>query len=117
MSEEKKPESTGPVVIRKGHVKPPPAGAKIEAPVVETLPPEAGARAPEDRRPMWQRLAEQKAAQGETASPPQPSPATPSRRGGEPRRDRADRRGPREHGGRDRHSWARVRRHALDAGQ
>ena len=39
MSEEKKPEQQGPVVIRKGHVKPPPPGAKIEEPQVEVLAP------------------------------------------------------------------------------
>lgn len=74
MTEDKKPDSHGPVVIRKGHVKPPPPGAKIEAPVVETIEsaPEAGARAT-DRRPLWQRLAEEKATArtgGPASGPP-----------------------------------------------
>ncbi|HSM91262.1 MAG TPA: S1 RNA-binding domain-containing protein [Anaeromyxobacteraceae bacterium] len=62
MADEKKPESPGPVVIRKGHVKPPPEGTQIEPPVVETLAPEPGsapAAAP-DSRPLWQRLADEK---------------------------------------------------------
>ena len=54
MSEEKK---AGPVVIRKGHVKPPPPGAKIEAPEVEVLAPAEKHEKP-DPRPLWQRLAE-----------------------------------------------------------
>ncbi len=62
MADEKKPESPGPVVIRKGHVKPPPEGTQIEPTVVETLAPEpaaAPAAAP-DSRPLWQRLADEK---------------------------------------------------------
>jgi small subunit ribosomal protein S1 len=62
MADEKKPESQGPVVIRKGHVKPPPPGTPIEAPQEERLAP-AAAPAPEreDRRPLWQRVAEEQA--------------------------------------------------------
>jgi small subunit ribosomal protein S1 len=62
MTDEKKP--TGPVVIRKGHLKPPPPGTPIEAPVAEPL--DAGAPAAParpDGRPLWQRLAEQKRAE------------------------------------------------------
>ena len=59
MTDEKK--TTGPVVIRKGHVKPPPPGTPIEMPVVESIEPAAAvAPAKADARPLWQRLAEQK---------------------------------------------------------
>jgi small subunit ribosomal protein S1 len=76
MSDEKKREA-GPVVVRKGHVKPPPPGAKIEAPVVERLGAEAGETpVVEDRRPLWQRLAEAKTGGAEA-----PSPAPPPARG------------------------------------
>jgi small subunit ribosomal protein S1 len=99
MSEEKKPGS-GPVVIRKGHVKPPPPGAKIEQPEVEVLAPVAGEKKDErDARPLWQRLAEEKA--GAPARAPGPAPGGPRRgppRGDRPRdrdRDRRERR-PRE---------------------
>jgi small subunit ribosomal protein S1 len=64
MSEEKKPESQGPVVIRKGHVKPPPPGAKIEAPQEERLEP---APQPRDARPLWQRVAEERSGPGPAA--------------------------------------------------
>lgn len=82
MAEEKKPES-GPVVVRKGHVKPPPAGSRIEVPVVETIEPGAAARPRRaDPRPLWQRLAEQKAsAAPRPASSAAPGPA----RSGPPR--------------------------------
>jgi len=95
MSEEKKPENAGgPVVIRKGHVRPPPPGAKIEPPEAERLPPPTSASAPEaqDRRPLWQRVAEER---GPKAAAPGPAPgaARPGGRGprpggGGPRGDR-----------------------------
>jgi small subunit ribosomal protein S1 len=93
---EKKPES-GPVVIRKGHVKPPPPGSKIEPPTVEALPADP-ARAPaEDRRPLWQRLADEKAAEARPAAgpaaprasrPPPPGDRRPRPPGGERERRR-----------------------------
>jgi small subunit ribosomal protein S1 len=95
MAEEKKPE-TGPVVIRKGHVKPPPPGSTIEPPTVEPLD-AAPARADRpDPRPMWQRLAEEKAARTGVAGAPQPAvparaPRPPRDRG--PRPDRPPPRG------------------------
>jgi small subunit ribosomal protein S1 len=93
MSDEKKLPTQGPVVIRKGHVKPPPPGTPIEPPEVEVLGPPTAApvAAPaEDRRPLWQRVAEQTRAEGPAA--PRPSPPGHGRppgpdRGG-PRRDR-----------------------------
>src|SRR5512138_1134309 len=88
MSEEKK---AGPVVIRKGHVKPPPPGAKIEPPEVEVLAPAEKSEKP-DPRPLWQRLAEEKAGApgaGAAAAPgPRPSPAPGAPRRGPPRGDR-----------------------------
>jgi small subunit ribosomal protein S1 len=81
MAEEKK---QGPVVVRKGHVKPPPPGAKIEAPQEEVLAPEAARPQKADARPLWQRLAEEKAGgAGAPARPPAPEP-----RRGPPRGDR-----------------------------
>src|SRR5689334_23050640 len=74
MAEEKKQDSQGPVVIRKGHVKPPPPGAKIEAPQVESLSPPPK----KDDRPLWQRVAESKGAA--------PAPGAPAPRGAGPRR-------------------------------
>jgi small subunit ribosomal protein S1 len=77
MTDEKKPEaSPGPVVIRKGHVRPPPPGAKIETPVVEPLGPEAPRE--KDDRPLWQRVADAKRAEA-GAAPAGPPP--PERRG------------------------------------
>jgi small subunit ribosomal protein S1 len=81
MAEEKKPGSAGPVVVRKGHVKPPPPGARIEAPEEEVLAPEPKHAKP-DPRPLWQRLAEEKA--GAAAPPAAPGP----HRGPPPRGDR-----------------------------
>jgi small subunit ribosomal protein S1 len=96
MAEEKKPES-GPVVIRKGHLKPPPPGARIEPPTVETLAPEGSPRpAREDRRPLWQRLAEEKATQARPAPGGRPDAGTPATSAGAPRQDRP----PRDRGGR-----------------
>lgn len=102
MSEEKKPESSGPVVIRKGHVKPPPPGSVIEPPQVERLAPEPRqpAVAEEDRRPLWQRVAAEKAAAEGAGGAPSPAPRRGSgpgpsrgpREGGGPRRERPDRR-------------------------
>ena len=90
MSEEKKREA-GPVVVRKGHVKPPPAGVKIEEPVVEQLGALDAPAAPvvEDRRPLWQRMADAKAAAGAPA-PASPSPtSTPSQPSRSPRPPRS----------------------------
>lgn len=84
MSDEKKRES-GPVVIRKGHVKPPPPGVKIEMPVEEHLGAESELAAPavNDPRPLWQRLADSKAgvpaAAQPSANPPPARPAQPGR--------------------------------------
>jgi len=101
MSEEKKP-SPGPVVVRKGHVKPPPPGARIETPEVEVLAAGPAKAEKQDARPLWQRLAEEKA--GVSSAPPAPrAPPTPGPRGGPPRGDRPHDRGgrrdrpPREH--------------------
>ena len=107
MAEEKKPESQGPVVIRKGHVKPPPAGAQIEAPQEERLapPPQKDDRLQKDDRPLWQRVAESKRGEGGAGpaaaprrGPPRGSPSGPGgeRRGSRRDRERAadDRRGP-----------------------
>ncbi|HYG69268.1 MAG TPA: S1 RNA-binding domain-containing protein [Anaeromyxobacteraceae bacterium] len=93
MPDEKKPASAGPVVIRKGHVKPPPPGSTIEPPQVERLAPEPrpAASAAEDRRPLWQRVAAE-------ASPPQPPLSTRSRGEGGSMEGSGPRRGPREGG-------------------
>lgn len=101
MSEEKKPGSQGPVVIRKGHVKPPPPGAKIEPPQVEVLAPVAKEPpAAHDPRPLWQRLADEKArgpggaprrgAGGPRGERPRDRGA-PRDRGERPRRERGER--------------------------
>lgn len=99
MSEQKKPGATGPVVIRKGHVKPPAPGAAIEPPREEVLAPPAAARdAGRDDRPLWQRLAEEKAGVARSPSPgPRrgPRPDRPDRgekrgRAGRPPRDRGE---------------------------
>jgi small subunit ribosomal protein S1 len=76
MAEEKKPETQGPVVIRKGHVKPPPPGAKIEPPEVEQLAPAStpsSAPAGGDKRPQWQRVAEQQGTRPAPGGGPGPS--------------------------------------------
>ena len=85
MSDEKKREA-GPVVVRKGHVKPPPPGAKIETPVVEQLGAETGPSAPavEDHRPLWQRLADSKTGASGAAGAA-PAPARPAQPGRPPR--------------------------------
>ena len=104
MSEEKKPESPGPVVIRKGHVKPPLPGSTIEPPQEERLAPAEGVpAAPQDWRPLWQRVAEERGGQrgagGAGRSPrsggpgPRPGGAPRGERAGEARGDRP--RGPR----------------------
>jgi small subunit ribosomal protein S1 len=97
MSDEKKQPSQGPVVVRKGHLKPPPPGTPIEPPQVEQLGPPASApapTAPEDRRPLWQRVAEQS---GAAPAQPRPGPGGPGRG---PRRPRGEggRGGPRGEG-------------------
>ncbi|HTP50163.1 MAG TPA: S1 RNA-binding domain-containing protein [Anaeromyxobacteraceae bacterium] len=84
--EEKKPE-TGPVVVRKGHVKPPPPGSRIEEPVVEPLVAgKASAEPAADPRPQWQRLAEEKASGAPKASerPPPRKTGGPGRPGARP---------------------------------
>jgi small subunit ribosomal protein S1 len=91
MADEKKPESSGPVVIRKGQVKPLPEVTGAEAPA-----PAAPAR--EDSRPLWQRVAqEQGTTHGAPAAPPRgPRPGRPQPQGrgdrGPGRRDRPPRR-------------------------
>ena len=70
MTDEKKP--SGPVVIRKVHLKPPPPGTPIEQPVIEPI--EApGPAAPRDGRPLWQRLADEKKAAEGGAAPSAPA--------------------------------------------
>ncbi|MCX5730944.1 MAG: S1 RNA-binding domain-containing protein, partial [Deltaproteobacteria bacterium] len=86
MSDEKKREA-GPVVVRKGHVKPPPPGVKIEMPVEEHLGAEGEPAAPavEDPRPLWQRLADSKAGLPAPAQPSaKPASARPSQPGRPP---------------------------------
>jgi len=118
MPEEKKPGSQGPVVIRKGHVKPPPPGATIEPPQVEVLAPAPEKRERPDPRPMWQRLAEEKA--GAPGPRPGPPPGTPGPRQGAPRgdrpRDRGERPG-RERPRRDREERAPERGPQLPPGE
>jgi small subunit ribosomal protein S1 len=93
MSEEKKREG-GPVVVRKGHVKPPPPGAKIEEPVVEQLGAGPGdAPAPVDTRPLWQRLADAKASGAPVPAATAPAPARPGQPGRTPRPPRPPGRG------------------------
>jgi small subunit ribosomal protein S1 len=122
MNDEKKP--TGPVVIRKVHLKPPPPGTAIEQPVIESIEPAAGAPAPRDDRPLWQRLADEKKAAevGAGPSPGRPSGTRPS--GGRPPANRppagrptGDRpRGGRPSGERPRNDRDRPQRHdALSA--
>jgi small subunit ribosomal protein S1 len=84
---EKKPESPGPVVIRKGHVKPPPPGSKIEPTEVAPLAPTP----PKDDRPLWQRVAQERTG---AAAPPQRTGPGAGPRRGPPRGDR-----PQGHGG------------------
>jgi small subunit ribosomal protein S1 len=91
MPEEKKPASSGPVVIRKGHVKPPPPGSTIEPPQEERLAPEprSAASSPEDPRPLWQRVASQKTGGAPVpGASPRGAPGRAPREGGPPRRDR-----------------------------
>lgn len=88
------------MVVRKGHVKPPPPGARIEATHEEVLAPQPAKAERQDARPLWQRLAEEKA--GAKRAPP---PSAPGPRRALPREDR-----PRD---RDRGS-RRDRQHARD---
>ncbi|HYD39633.1 MAG TPA: S1 RNA-binding domain-containing protein [Anaeromyxobacter sp.] len=94
MADEKKPERPGPVVIRKGQLTPQPeasAGAG-EPPAPDAAPaqPRTAPPAPEDRRPLWQRVAEGHGA----PRPPAPSGGPrPPRGEGRSRPDRADRGG------------------------
>ncbi|MBK9516502.1 MAG: S1 RNA-binding domain-containing protein [Anaeromyxobacter sp.] len=78
MTDEKKP--AGPVVIRKGHVKPPPPGTPLEVPVVESLDAAPARTEKPDGRPLWQRLADQKKAElgGAAPAPASPEAALPS---------------------------------------
>ena len=120
MSEEKKAGSQGPVVIRKGHVRPPPPGAKIEAPEVEVLAPAPEKHEKADPRPLWQRLAEEKAGAPHAPHAPHAPPAAagsrPAPARGGPRRDDRppDRRGPGER--RDRPERPRRDRAAAERG-
>ncbi|HEY6104786.1 MAG TPA: S1 RNA-binding domain-containing protein [Anaeromyxobacteraceae bacterium] len=84
------------MVVRRGHLKPPPAGSRIEVPVVETIGAQAAAGPLKaDPRPLWQRLAEERAG---AAPRPAPDPArggppwTGRRPAGGPRRERPPRR-------------------------
>ncbi len=79
MTDERKPGSLGPVVVRKGHVKPPAPGARIEAPQEEVLAPAPphGREREQDRRPLWQRVAESKASGEAPPARPEPSPPAP----------------------------------------
>ncbi len=89
MADEKKPGSRPPVVVRRGHVRPPPPGARIEPPVEERLGTDlpAAPRAAAGR-PLWQRLAEEKAARAAAPAAPKaprgdrPPRALPGRRAG-----------------------------------
>ena len=76
MSDEKKP--TGPVVVRKGHVKPPPPGTPIEEPVVESIAPVEPQPEKPDPRPLWKRLADEKAAAASGAAAPAPGASEPA---------------------------------------
>jgi small subunit ribosomal protein S1 len=108
MSQPKKPGNQGPVVVRKGHLKPPPPGTPIESAREEVLPqPTAPSSAErQDPRPLWQRLAEEKSgasapaeAGGAPRRGPRPAPGPHGERPGGPRGERPHReRGP----GRDR---------------
>ncbi len=82
MNDDNKP--TGPVVIRKGHLKPPPPGTPIEQPVVEPLEPAGAAPAPRDDRPLWQRLADEKRTAGAGTAPAARGPAQGRPPGGRP---------------------------------
>jgi small subunit ribosomal protein S1 len=104
MADEKKPESSGPVVIRKGQVKPQPEPAMEGSPAAEgsaPAPAEAASPPKEDRRPLWQRVADQAGSRPASPGPgpsrgPRPGPgrADPRSRGdrGPGRRDRPPRR-------------------------
>jgi len=101
MPDEKKPESPGPVVIRRGAPNPPDeaaAGAAPEpgvkaegaVPARPPAPPRGGPRR-EDRRPLWQRVAEERAAAvrghpGPRKAGPVPGRRPPRRDGGSERR-------------------------------
>jgi small subunit ribosomal protein S1 len=95
MPDEKKPASSGPVVIRKVHLRPPSPGAKIEPPVEERIEPPP--RSAPDQRPLWQRLAESKVA----GAGPAPATGPGPKRSRHPDRGRPSRRGeerrPRDH--------------------
>jgi small subunit ribosomal protein S1 len=128
MSEEKKPGGQGPIVIRKGHVKPPPPGAKIEPPQEEVLAPAPGKQEKADPRPLWQRLAEEKAGAAHPSAP-DTGPGAGSRAGpggqgprhGPPRgdrpRERDDRRGRGERPPRPREERSATAQPRLPAGE
>jgi len=95
MQDRKKPDSPGPIVIRKGQIGPP-AEASAAAPGSQEQSGPAAAASPpaaqQDSRPLWQRVAEERATP--RSPPPAPDPRKPraDRPGGGPRRDRPPRR-------------------------
>lgn len=104
---EKKP-GAGPVIVRKGHVKPPPDGVKIEPPIEEVIGPVPTPA--EDNRPLWKRLADEKAS---TSKPtPVGQPATPTQ-GRAPRSQDRRRPGPRKDQARPHRSTSEVERSNL----
>jgi len=101
MADEKKPERPGPVVIRKGQLTPQPEASSGagETPAPDAAPAQPPAH--EDRRPLWQRVADGQGAPRQPApsgGPRPPRAEGPRGRGGErgdrggPRRDRPPRR-------------------------
>ena len=88
MQDQKKPENPGPVVIRKGHIRPAAAADAAEAPPPPAAKP-ASRQPPvaEDPRPLWQRVAEERAA-GRAGAPPAAPRSPRTDRPGGPRRDR-----------------------------
>ena len=86
MAEEKKPASPGPVVIRKGEVTPAPETPPTAPPIQPEL---------QDRRPLWQRVADQRRPQVTAPSPggARPGDRRPPDRGG-PGRGTGGRGGP-----------------------
>ena len=80
MSEEKKAGSQGPVVIRKGHVKPPPPARRSSRRRWRCSRLRREKRAKEDPRPLWQRLAEEKAGARPRRAPRPRAPRPPRAR-------------------------------------
>lgn len=81
MPDEKKPVASGPVVVRKVHLRPPSPGAKIELPVEERIEPLP--KPAQEKLPQWQRLAQNKAAglKPSPATSPRPKRPRPPDRG------------------------------------